>query len=91
MAHKLRWEISNFKSGELLSEDRLEAVKVLLKDERVERNASDVNGNTALIVAAHLAPAEVVEVLLEDQRVERNASNVLGNSCLLYTSDAADE
>ena len=63
MTDKLWLEISNFKSGELLSEDRLEAVKVLLKDERVDVNASDGNGNTALIAAAELAPAEVVEVL----------------------------
>ena len=64
---------------------RVEVVKALLADERVDPNIADPHlGNTALLVAAwgpsSPSQASIVQALLEDDRVDRRVANKQGQT-----------
>ncbi|RPA92305.1 ankyrin, partial [Choiromyces venosus 120613-1] len=52
--------------------NRLDAVKLLIEDERVDVNSIDRNGRTALSFACGYGHVEVVRLLLGDTKVDPN-------------------
>ena len=63
-----------------------EVVRMLLKDNRVEVNAKDDLGRTALIWASRNGCQEVVGRLLIDERVDVNAKDFRGHSAFFWAN-----
>ena len=76
---------------------RIENVKVLLNDERVDRNKQDIHGWTALHLAAYRCTdfdletrdtfAQILRILLDDNRIDRDAKDKNGSTALNLACD----
>jgi len=69
----------------------LEAVKLLLKDVRVDVNAVDRNGRTALHAACSSRRPRIVEALLADSRTDVNCHQCTGTTPLMSAAQVGSQ
>jgi len=60
----------------------IEIVKLLLKDERIEINWKNNNGQTPFFIAFWNGHIDIVKLLLNDERVDVNKANTNGDTFL---------